>query len=97
MGWMGNTYLQKIDLSNKIIEGFEHYGTKTMTNSNITISKKDMTSIIKFYSTMQIFFEKYIPVEDIYEGDFIVGLKKSISDTKQGLVKEVKSLKEFIN
>lgn len=68
-----------------------------MENITIKISKKELSSVLDAYNTLQSFLSKILPPNELYHQKFLTGLREAKSDVNTGQYVEVNSFEEFIS
>ena len=67
-----------------------------MKNLTITISEEEFTEILNAYHTLQMFLEKMISPNELYQDEFLSGLREAQKEVELGGFKEVKSFVDFV-
>ena len=67
-----------------------------MGNITIQISEKEFKGVLEAYRTLQSFLEKIASPNELYQADFLEGIKEAQDDVKSGRLEEVGSLEEFV-
>jgi hypothetical protein len=67
-----------------------------MGNITIQISEKEFKGVLEAYRTLQIFLEKIASPNELYQADFLEGIKEAQDEVKSGRFEEVGGFEEFV-
>ena len=67
-----------------------------MGNITIQISEKEFKGVLEAYRTLQTFLEKIASPNELYQADFLEGIKEAQDEIKSGRFEEVGSFEEFV-
>ena len=66
-----------------------------MKNITLQISEEELSEVILAYKTLQAFIEKVVSPNEIYESEFLEGLRQSQAEVQNKEFSEVKTFADF--
>lgn len=67
-----------------------------MGNITIQISEKEFKGVLEAYRTLQAFLKKIASPNELYQADFLEGIKEAQDEVKSGRFEEVGGFEEFV-
>lgn len=68
-----------------------------MKNIDIKLSEEEFANVYQAYQTLQIFLEKVLSLNEVYNTEFIHGIQESLHEVNSGKTQEVTNFENFIN
>ena len=66
-----------------------------MNTITIKLSEEQLSRVIDAYKTIQEFLASILSPNELYQAQFLEGLKESDKDIRKGNIKDVKSFDDF--
>ena len=66
-----------------------------MQNVTIQITEEELSELLQAYQTLQTFLERLISPNELYQPEFLKGLKEARDDVRVERFDEVESFKDF--
>ena len=67
-----------------------------MKNIAIDISEEELQHVWQAYQTLQLFMEKILSPNELYQTKFLQGLQVAVADVQNNQIKEVTTFEDFI-
>ncbi|MEI7696234.1 MAG: hypothetical protein WCI64_11405 [Chlorobium sp.] len=67
-----------------------------MRNIAIDISEEELQHVCQAYQTLQLFMEKILSPNELYQTKFLQGLHEAVADVQNEQIKEVTTFEDFI-
>ncbi|MEI6260189.1 MAG: hypothetical protein WCR46_09805 [Deltaproteobacteria bacterium] len=67
-----------------------------MRNITIEMSGEELKHVLQAYQTLQLFMEKILSPNELYQTEFLQGIQEAIHDVQSGRIKEVSTFEDFI-
>ena len=67
-----------------------------MRNITIEMSEEELKHVLQAYQTLQLFMEKILSPNELYQTEFLQGIQEAIHDVQSGRIKEVSTFEDFI-
>jgi hypothetical protein len=67
-----------------------------MKNITLQISEKELLEVVAAYRTLQNFLEKIVSPNEIYQSEFLDGLRQAQADVQNEDFVEVKNFADFV-
>ncbi|MBI4811285.1 MAG: hypothetical protein HY800_07600 [Ignavibacteriales bacterium] len=68
-----------------------------MSTIAVTLTEEQLNKVIEAYHTIQVFLSKALSPNELYNSEFLNGLRASKENIRRGDVKEVDSFSDFIS
>jgi hypothetical protein len=67
-----------------------------MRNIAIDISEEELQHVWQAYQTLQLFMEKILSPNELYQTKFLQGLQEAVADVQNDQITEVTTFEDFI-
>lgn len=68
-----------------------------MKSIDIKLSEEEFANVYQAYQTLQIFLEKVLSPNEVYNTEFIQGIQESLHEVNSGKTQAVTNFENFIN
>ncbi len=68
-----------------------------MATLTINLTEEQLTKVVEAYRIIQEFLASAISPNELYQAEFVAGLKESDDDIRTGSMKEVHSFNDFLS
>ncbi len=67
-----------------------------MKNITVSFTEDELQSFCQAYLVLQHFVEKILPTEEIFNQEFLEGMREAVQDIRTGRTREVHSFDDFV-